>query len=118
MADLLGNKKPIARVGIIGCGNIASILDEKSSASDFAKTHAKAYRQDLRFDLAALCDLNDSRLLTAQQAWSVKFATTRIEEFLAQNLDIVSLCTPVEMQLELLKKILEHKVKVVFCEKP
>jgi predicted dehydrogenase len=110
--------KSIARVGIIGCGNIGSRLDESSPAGQPVQTHAKAYKSNESFELVALMDSDLSRAKDAQRIWETPIATDDINEFLAQRLDVVSLCTPVEVQFDLLTQILASGTKVIFCEKP
>ena len=104
MANVPPNQKPIARVGLIGCGNIASLWDENSSTGS-AKTHAKAFAHDPRFQLMAFFDLNLKRAQEACAHWKGQFATDSFAQFLEQDLDVLCLCVPENARLEILKQI-------------
>ena len=111
--------KPIARIGIIGCGQIASIYDEKAPSSEAPKTHAKAYSlaKD-KFQLSALCDPDQEKLFAAQKKWGFAKTYNEIDSFLKEPLDIVSICTPVSEQFSVLEKIAKTNIKFLILEKP
>lgn len=97
------------RAGVIGCGRIGSLWDESlvDRATPFPKTHALAYLQNIDTKLSALCDIDLERARTAAGIWHCDFYTNRLEEFLAQKPDLISVCVPVAERFRVLAKIAE-----------
>jgi predicted dehydrogenase len=104
---------------VIGCGRVGSQADEPAPAGDDRWTHAGAYRRVPGIDLAALCDRDAGRVAAAARAWGVPRTYTDHHALLAgERLDVLSVCTPADTRLDVIRCALEHGVRVVFCEKP
>jgi len=91
------------RVGIIGCGWIAIKAPDN---------HLKAYQENSNTEMVALCD-ND--------IWRIPYGGAEYTEYMdmvkKENLDIVSVCTPVETHYKIVTDIVPY-VKAIYCEKP
>lgn len=119
MGQLPDNSKTAFRVGLIGCGQIASLWDEAAAKSTAApKTHAKAFTKNSEFSLVACSDLNLQRAQDCAKVWNIPLATSHWEDLLNLNLDVLCLCTPVDVRTEILKEFLKLNTPVIFCEKP
>jgi len=106
------------RAALVGCGQIGSLFDESTSTSPLIKTHAKAYSTSSSFELVAVCDRNLDLAKRAQTRWNVSYCTSRFEDLFDLKLDVVSLCTPPEGRVEMVRKIAAHGIPLIFCEKP
>lgn len=71
----------MVRIGIVGAGLWGSM-------------HARAYAQNPRVELAAVCDLDGNRAERLAEQYQIPKAFTRLEEMLAEDLDGVSVATP------------------------
>jgi predicted dehydrogenase len=111
------DQRTTARVGLIGCGQIASLWDELSPSAE-AKTHAGAFAKDPRFQLAAFFDQDLDRATNASRFWKQGAAMSSFEEFLKMDLDVISICTPESVRLSILQKLPAQKPLVLICEKP
>lgn len=114
------NNATALKAGIIGCGRMGALYDERSLSDDPPQTHAKAYQQSSRFELTALCDNNQSQLLKSAALWNVPKSQTftRVDDILGLNLDVLSVCVPPQHQIEVLKTILKNPPRAIFLEKP
>jgi len=94
------------RVGIIGCGSQA-------------KEHAKAYKLVPEVELAACCDLIESRARNFVEKFGFKRHYNNPEKMLdKEDLDIVSVVTRNYQHVEPTIMAAEAGVKAIFCEKP
>jgi predicted dehydrogenase len=102
----------IYSAGIIGCGFIGV------EAPD---SHIKAYTENKRTKLDAICDKN---LIKAWQVYTqypyAATITDKYREMLeAIKLDIVSVCTPPETHKEIVCHLAKSgRVRAIWCEKP
>ena len=100
------------RCGIIGLGRIGVEFDD---------SHAMAYIDCEDTDLVALCDSDSSKFtLTNYDRWIgqwVQTFTDYLQMVKPQNLDIVSVCTPIETHCQIVCDIAPY-VKAIYCEKP
>lgn len=69
------------RIGIVGAGLWGAM-------------HARAYAQNSRVELAAVCDLDESRARRLAEQYHIPKTFTRLEEMLAEDLDGISVATP------------------------
>lgn len=98
------------RCGIIGCGRIGTKFDE---------CHASAYRQCPDTELIVCCDASIDQAINACKKWSVPVATSDIGDFNAEVVEIVSVCTPPETHLDVIKDIMNlQTVQAIYLEKP
>lgn len=91
----------IYRVGIIGCGWIATEAPDN---------HLKAYRECKDTEVDVLCDINF-------EGDMYSYWNNYKEMLRSTNLDIVSVCTPVETHCQIVCDI-AHYVQAIYCEKP
>ncbi|MBE0697699.1 MAG: Gfo/Idh/MocA family oxidoreductase [Anaerolineaceae bacterium] len=71
----------MVRIGIVGAGLWGAM-------------HARAYVQNSRVELSAVCDLDESRAQRLAAQYSIPKIFTRVEDLLAEELDGVSVATP------------------------
>jgi UDP-N-acetylglucosamine 3-dehydrogenase len=90
------------RVGVVGLGFMGS-------------AHARVYSKLKECDLVGVCDSNSDKKQLAKM-YNCKFFEDS-EEFLGENLDAVSVCTPTSMHRDVVIDALE-KGKHVLVEKP
>jgi len=106
------------KAGIIGCGNIGSMIDKGPGIKPFY-THAGAYYSSPKFQLTAACDIDPVKLKNFGQKWQVKNLYTDFRKMLEkEKLDILSVCTAKEQHYQIVKKLIEKGIKIIFCEKP
>lgn len=112
------DQKTVLRVGIIGCGRIGSLWDEKSASAEAALTHAKAYIQNAATSLQMVSDISPARAETAARHWKTAQAGS-VNELIEAKLDIVSLCTPVSERIGLIQLFSEKSPGTfLIIEKP
>jgi len=90
------------KIGVIGLGFMGS-------------AHARVYKKLKDCELVAICDSNPEKKQLAA-AYDCKFCGD-IDEFLGENLDAISVCTPTSMHRDVVMAALE-KGKNVLVEKP
>jgi predicted dehydrogenase len=113
------DRATVARVAVIGCGNIGSRLDELHPDAGAVLSHAGAYQKSPRAQLVALCDADPRRLEEAGKRREVAALYTDYRALLrSETVDVLSICTPVTERLPVLAATLEAGVRTVFCEKP
>jgi len=105
---------------IVGCGNVAGRFDETKELIALPYTHAGAYQQDGRFELLACVEPNEQRQSEFMDFWGVNQGFVCLDELLNLDLsfDVISICSPTARHIEDLKKAIQLKPKLIFCEKP
>lgn len=107
------------KLGIIGCGNIGSLWDEKNFNPDFPKTHIHSALQSDKFELVGICDNNVERLCAAASFWKIPATFENYNDLLDQGLDAVGIATPEKVsRSEIIHSAISHGVKGILCEKP
>jgi predicted dehydrogenase len=107
------------KVGIIGCGQIGSLWDETQPDPSFPKTHAYTVTLLDSLKLIGLCEQDINRLNAAQAAWKPEVASTRLEDLLAREIDILAIATPTNLlRYNLVQSAVTNKVPFILCEKP
>lgn len=99
---------------VIGAGRIGAMFDTPDS--ERILTHAHAYVAHEGYVLKGFYDVNLDRAKEAAERWQVQ-AFSSLEEAL-EGVDVVSCTVPDAYHGEMLKKIAQFPVKVVFAEKP
>ena len=108
----------IYRVGVLGCGRIASRFDDDPKRKNIS-THIGAYMKAKKTRVCAVCDINAINLKECMNRWEIDNGYQDVTEMLKkERLDIVSICTPSGTHYEILKKVVRFPVKAIFCEKP
>lgn len=104
--------------GVIGCGRIGSLLSE-DKLREKPCTHAESLFKNNNIQLIAGADLDLEKLNYFSNKWGVKKVYTDYKLMLEENkFDIISIATPPSTHLEIVEKCVEHKVKIILCEKP
>lgn len=93
------------RVGILGAGWVAGAR------------HTPIYKRDPRVEVVAVGDRCRERAERFAATHAIRFATDSLSEFIAQDLDLVSVCTPPFARREEVVALLDAGCNV-FSEKP
>lgn len=106
------------KVGIIGCGRIASEFEDDPSR-EHPCTHAGAYSAVPQTEVACASDTDKAKLEKFAKKWRVRKLYTDYREMLSkENLDIISVCTYPETHSQITIDAARSGVKAIFCEKP
>ncbi|RLA81326.1 MAG: hypothetical protein DRG33_00810 [Deltaproteobacteria bacterium] len=106
------------RVGIIGCGQIASVFED-DEWREHPCTHAGAYNAVKETKILAVADINKDRLSAFSKRWGVKSVYEDYNEMLEkEELDIVSVTTNTSLHCKITTEAAKSGVKAIFCEKP
>ncbi|MDQ0211600.1 Gfo/Idh/MocA family protein [Arthrobacter bambusae] len=104
MSPSTSTKARILRVGIAGCGAIS-------------RNHLQAFRAVDDVKIVAVCDIDVDRARATAEAWGIPQAVNTVDELLALELDVVSVCTPHPTHEDVVLKAASAGVHVL-CEKP
>jgi UDP-N-acetyl-2-amino-2-deoxyglucuronate dehydrogenase len=105
------------RVGIIGCGRIASTFEEHSE--EHPVTIAGAFAALPSCQLVAAANRGEPRLRAFGERWGVTALYHDYRQMLAkEKLDIVAIATHPPLHPEMALAACEAGVKGIFCEKP
>lgn len=106
------------KVGIIGCGLIASIFED-DVWREHPCTHAGAYNTVKETKIVAAADINKGRLNAFSKRWGVKSVYEDYNKMLEkEDLDIVAVTANTAMHCEITIEAAKTGVKTIFCEKP
>ena len=106
------------RAGIVGLGAIGATLDRGGHAGRVL-THAGAYSADPGTTLVAGADVDAVRRKAFRDNHpSAGVYSDFADMFAAAELDVVSICTPVELRLEVVGAAVAAGVRAILCEKP
>lgn len=107
------------KVGVVGCGRIASIFDDDPKR-EYIASHIGAYQHVKDTEIVAVCDINEDRLKKCQERWGIQQRYIDYKEMLTkERVDILSVCTPPESHYQIVREAIKDKnIKAIFCEKP
>jgi predicted dehydrogenase len=106
------------RVGIIGCGRIASGFEDEKNR-DHPCTHAGAFSKNPKTNIVCAADIDEQKLATFSKRWNVSHVYSDYKNMLdKENLDIVSVCTHPDTHAAITIDSAKAGVKAIFCEKP
>lgn len=106
------------RAAIIGLGNIANRYQDDPKRRGIV-THAAAYSQNQECQLVAGCDPDNNQRKHFEKNWkNVSLYHSTSELLVAEDIDIVSICTDDQSHQEVLATCLEAPISGYFCEKP
>jgi predicted dehydrogenase len=110
----------LAKVFVIGCGNIAGGFDADRPPEALPLSHAGAYARHGGFELAACMDPDEARRSAFVRRWGVAEGHARLPDpsGLAGRFDVVSICSPTAFHAEHLAWALACRPRLIFCEKP
>ena len=107
----------VYNVGVIGCGRIASLLEQETHRGT-PNTHAGCYDHCDRTRIVAAADRDDERRQSFGGKWDVPGLYTDWQEMLdTEKLDIVSVCTYPIPHRDIVVAAAQSGVKAIFCEK-
>jgi len=106
----------VYKVAIIGLGKIACLNDIYAD-NEYIFSHAKAYMNNQSFQIVAGVDTNINNLNKFHKFTKSK-VYTKIED-IDEIIDVVSLCTPSHLRIDIIKKIINKlSPKLIIIEKP
>ena len=117
------------RVGIIGCGRMASTIEDEQIAKRkqgpyrsgivLPYCHAGAYALVEETEMVAACDIVEDKLKAFCERWNVPRRYTDFRELIdKEKPDILSITTRPEQHAEAMIYGAEHGVKGIYAEKP
>ena len=117
------------RVGIIGCGRMASTIEDEQIARSkqgphrtgivLPYCHAGGYTVVEETEMVAACDIAEDKLETFCERWNVPRRYTDFRELIdVEKPDILSITTRPEQHAEAMIYGAEHGVKGMYAEKP
>ena len=84
-----------------------------------AQTHARVLSNNDRFDLVAVCDLDEQRASETAERFGVENVYTDFRKMLAaESPEHVTVVTPATVRLSVLSEVLEHDLESLVFEKP
>jgi predicted dehydrogenase len=84
-----------------------------------ARAHARAYQHVRRGTIAAICDMDESRLQAFGDEFSVGARYTDAHEMLEREKpDVLHLVTLPSLRVQLMTMVAQHRVPIVIVEKP
>jgi predicted dehydrogenase len=112
----LGTEK--LRALIVGAGNVAGGYDLRGAKPE-VWTHAKAYQLTPGVELIGVVDSQPRVASAFARTWNVPFSGTDLERALQKTQpDIVSICSPTNTHVPLIKALCQAGVGAILCEKP
>lgn len=106
------------RVGIIGCGRIAGLLED-DPLREKPCTHAGAYEAVKETKIITACDINKDRLNKFGKKRNVHNLYTDFYEMLdKEDIDIISIAAWTRFHHEMVVAAAESGVRGIYCEKP
>lgn len=109
------------KCAVIGCGRIGCGFDDDLKRKQIA-THAKAYHENSKTDLVALCDVDKEKLEKYGEKFNVRTYEDYKDMFKNEKLDILSICTLNQTHLPIIEGAIRYNestgLKAIFCEKP
>jgi len=106
------------RVGIIGCGRIAGMLEDDPLRGKPC-THAGAFDQVHETKIIAVSDINKNRVNKFGKRWNVQNLYTNYHEMLnKEEIDILSIAAWTRFHHEMVVSAAKSGVQGIFCEKP
>lgn len=106
------------RVGVIGCGRIAGMLEDDPLRGKPC-THAGAFNAVQETKMIAACDINKERLNKFGKRWNISNLYTNYYKMLEKEaIDIVSVAAWTQFHHEIVVAAAESGTQGIYCEKP
>jgi predicted dehydrogenase len=103
---------------IVGCGNVAGGYDLRGANRE-VWTHAKAYRLTPGVQLAGVIDCSAKIAEEFAKTWEVPYSGTDLSSAVKSiKPDLVSICSPTNTHVPLIKELCRAGVGAILCEKP
>ena len=106
---------------VIGLGKIGYKFDFDKKLTNFfgISSHVGAYKDSKKFRLIAVCDLDKKTIEKFKILnQSIKCYPSYNEMLSHEKIDVLSICTPPDMNHKIINKAIKCGVKTIFCEKP
>jgi predicted dehydrogenase len=114
----VGMKAVPYRVGIIGCGRVAWLLDTDPLIPNKPVTHMGAYRSIAGIEVVSGSDARVDRLHAFSREFGIDAVYLDYQEMLAkEDLDIVSICAYAPDRYRMVVDTVNAGVKGIWCEK-
>lgn len=105
------------RTIVLGCGRIGSLWDE---VQDFPNrpplSHVGALLKSPQYHIVGLYDLDEERNRSAVAHWGLP--SIHLHSMPALKIDLAVVATPAQGRRDVLRKLLDAKIPMIFCEKP
>lgn len=107
----------VYQVGVIGLGQIAWSIDDDPKRKGIW-SHLGAYAGSPQTTLQAVSSRDENTCKKVQAKYSIPAYYTDYRAMLdAENLDIVSVCTPISTHYDIVMACVDAGAKAIFCEK-
>jgi predicted dehydrogenase len=108
----------VLRALIVGCGNVAGGYDLRGLARE-VWTHAKAYKLTPGVELVGAVDSSATTARKFAQTWGLPFSGTDLATALHKTQpDLVSICSPTNTHVRVIKELCSAGISAILCEKP
>jgi predicted dehydrogenase len=105
------------RVGVIGLGQIAYAID-RDPKRKITWSHINAYNSLDNVKVTCICDTNLDLVNQIKAECNIDKGYTQYTSMLKDNdLDVVSICTPINTHVDIIKECVDAGVKKILCEK-
>ena len=102
-------------VGIIGLGQIAYSIDN-DPARKITWYHINAYKKSKDTQVISICDIDETQVIS--QECDIYSGYTDYREMLKnEDLDIVSICTPINTHVQIIKDCIKQMSKLYFVRR-
>lgn len=109
------------QAGLIGCGRMGTTIDDEVRGRPNATLpycHAAGYKATDRVDLVAATDIDEAQLERAKERYDIPRGYDDYREMIEQeDLDILSVTTPLGTHFEPVCFAAEYGVPAIYCEK-
>jgi predicted dehydrogenase len=110
--------RAVLKALIVGCGNVAGGYDLRGASRE-VWTHAKAYQLTPGVQLAGVIDCSAKIAQKFAKTWEVLYSGTDLSSALKSiKPDLVSICSPTNTHIPLIKELCHAGVRAILCEKP
>ena len=104
-------------VGIIGLGQIAYSIDN-DPARKITWSHINAYKKSKDTHVISICDIDETQVKKISQECDIYSGYTDYREMLKnEDLDIVSICTPINTHVQIIKDCIKQMSKLYFVRR-
>ena len=104
-------------VGMIGLGQIAYSIDN-DPARKITWSHINAYKKSKDTQVISICDIDETQVKKISQECDIYSGYTDYREMLKnEDLDIVSICTPINTHVQIIKDCIKQMSKLYFVRR-
>ncbi|KQI93374.1 hypothetical protein AM262_23750 [Escherichia coli] len=104
-------------VGIIGLGQIVYSIDN-DPARKITWSHINAYKKSKDTQVISICDIDETQVKKISQECDIYSGYTDYREMLKnEDLDIVSICTPINTHVQIIKDCIKQMSKLYFVRR-